>query len=182
MSDLTYEQQALIELWEKHLKYEFETSDTSATLNTMVDEAYVNHVPVLTGGRGKEELRSFYATHFIPQMPPDTEMITVSRTVGTNRLVDELIFKFTHTTQMDWLLPGIAPTNKYVELGMIVVVEFKDNKVACERIYWDQATALVQIGLLDSEKLPVSGVEGTRKILTPEIPSNQLIRQRAGQA
>ncbi len=180
MSPLTSEQQALIELWEEHLRCEFETSDTSATLSTMVDEAYVNHVPVLTGGRGKAELRSFYSTHFIPQMPPDTEIIPVSRTVGMNRLVDELVFKFTHTIQMDWLLPGIAPTNKRLELGLIVVVEFRDNKIACERIYWDQATVLVQLGLLNSDKLPVSGVESTHKILAPEIPSNQLIQQRVG--
>ena len=179
MTDLNSAQEALVALWEQHLKHEFETSDTEATLDTMVDDAYVNHVPVLTGGRGREELGAFYSKHFIPQMPPDTEILPVSRTVGTNRLVDELVFRFTHTIQMDWLLPGINPTGKRVEVGLVVMVEFHENRLACERIYWDQATVLVQLGLLDQDTLPVSGVEIARKILDPTIPANDLIRRAA---
>ena len=98
----------LIALWEEHLKYEFATRDTEATLATMVDDAYVNHIPVLTGGVGKDELREFYAKHFISRMPPDTTIKPISRTVGEDRVVDEMIFSFTHTIMMDWMLPGIA--------------------------------------------------------------------------
>jgi carboxymethylenebutenolidase len=106
---LTSSQRHLSDLWEEHVQHEFSTRHTEKTLATMVEDAYVNHVPVLTGGIGKDELRGFYSTRFIPQMPPDTEMIPVSRTIGENQLVDEMVFKFTHTIPMDWMLPGVAP-------------------------------------------------------------------------
>ncbi len=177
MADLTQAQQALNDLWEEHLKHEFESRDTVRTLDTMVQDAYVNHVPVLTGGRGREELGTFYSKHFIPQMPPDTEIVPVSRTIDRDRLVDEMVFRFTHTIRMDWLLPGVEPTGRAVEFGLVVVVEFRGQKLACERIYWDQASVLVQVGLLDRGELPVSGVESAQKILDPELPSNELLRR-----
>ena len=129
----------------------------------MVEDAYVNHIPVLTGGVGRDELREFYSKRFIPQMPPDTEMTPVSRTIGEDQLVDEMIFKFTHTIPMDWMLPGIAPTGKRVEVPLVAIVRFRDGKLAHEHIYWDQASVLVQIGLLDPAKLPVAGVESAQK-------------------
>jgi carboxymethylenebutenolidase len=152
-------------LWEKHLECEFTTRDTEATLATMVEDAYVNHVPVLTGGVGKEQLREFYAHHFIPHMPPDTTITPVSRTVGKDQIVDELIFQFTHTIAMDWILPGVAPTGRRVEFPLVVIAHFRDGKLAHEHIYWDQASVLVQLGLLDSNNLPVAGVESARKVL-----------------
>jgi carboxymethylenebutenolidase len=100
----------LSNLWDEHMRHEFATHNTEDTLATMVDDAYVNHIPVLTGGVGKDALREFYSKRFIPQMPPDTEVTPVSRTVGADQLVDEMIFKFTHTVRMDWMLPGISPT------------------------------------------------------------------------
>ena len=151
-------------LWEKHLECEFTTRDTEATLATMVEDAYVNHVPVLTGGVGKEQLREFYAHHFIPHMPPDTTITPVSRTVGDDQIVDELIFQFTHTIAMDWILPGVAPTGRRVEFPLVVIAHFRDGKLAHEHIYWDQASVLVQLGLLDSNNLPVVGVESARKV------------------
>ena len=165
------------ELWAEHIQYEFETRDYQDTLDTMVDDAYVNHIPTLTGGVGKRQLAEFYSKRFIPQMPPDTEMIEVSRTVGEERLVDELIFKFTHTIEMDWMLPGIPPTGKRVEVPLVVIVHFRDDKLAHEHIYWDQASVLVQLGLLDPSKLPVSGIESSRKVLDHSIPSNALIER-----
>ena len=102
----------LARLWEEHTKHEFSTRDTDATLATMVENAYVNHVPVLTGGSGKSALRIFYERDFIPNMPPDTKLIPISRTVGEEQLVDEMIFSFTHTQEMPWMLPGISPTNR----------------------------------------------------------------------
>jgi carboxymethylenebutenolidase len=158
----------LARLWEEHTSHEFTTRDTEATLATMVDDAYVNHVPVLTGGYGKAALRDFYSQRFIPTMPPDTTLTPVSRTVGESQLVDEMIFSFTHTLEMPWMLPGIVPTNRRVEVPLVVIVRFRDGKLAHEHIYWDQASVLKQIGLLDDDSLPVRGVETARKVLDPQ--------------
>jgi carboxymethylenebutenolidase len=151
-------------LWQEHTDHEFVTRDTEATLATMVEDAYVNHVPVMTGGRGKDALRSFYSTDFIPCMPPDTALLPVSRTVGENQLVDEMIFSFTHTQEMPWMLPGVAPTNRFVKIPLVVIVKFRDGKLAHEHIYWDQASVLKQIGLLTDPSLPVFGVEIADKV------------------
>jgi carboxymethylenebutenolidase len=153
-------------LWQQHTDHEFITRDTEATLATMVDDAYVNHVPVLTGGRGKEALRAFYSRDFIPRMPPDTTLVPVSRTVGENQLVDEMIFCFTHTEEMPWMLPGVAPTNRFVKIPLVVIVKFRDGKLAHEHIYWDQASVLKQIGLLTDPSLPVFGVETAEKVIS----------------
>jgi carboxymethylenebutenolidase len=170
-------QQLLNDRWDEHVRDEFVTRDTAATLETMVPDAYVNHVPVLTGGVGHEQLREFYSRHFIPRMPPDTTIIPVSRTIGTDRLVDEMIFQFTHTIEMDWMLPGIAATGKRVEVPLVVVVHFREGKLAHEHIYWDQATVLVQLGLLDPATLPVVGAESAAKVLEPRLPSNELMKR-----
>jgi carboxymethylenebutenolidase len=154
----------LARLWEEHTNHEFSTRDTEATLAPMVEDAYVNHVPVLTGGVGKRALQTFYSRDFIPSMPPDTKLTPISRTVGENQLVDEMIFSFTHSQEMPWMLPGVAPTNRYVEVPLVVIVRFRDGKLAHEHIYWDQASVLKQIGLLDDTNLPVFGAESARKI------------------
>jgi carboxymethylenebutenolidase len=154
----------LTQLWEEHTKHEFATRDTEATLATMVDDAYVNHVPVLTGGAGKSALREFYYRDFIPTMPPDTKLTPISRTVGEDQLVDEMIFSFTHTQEMPWMLPGIAPTNRHVEVALVAIVRFRGDKLAHEHIYWDQASVLKQIGLLTDPALPVFGAESARKV------------------
>ena len=164
-------------LWEEHIRHEFSTHSTDDTLETMVEDAYVDHVPVLTGGSGRAELRQFYSTHFIPKMPPDMEMTPVSRTVGTDQLVDEMVIEFTHSMEMDWMLPGIPPTGRRVEVPLVVIVRFRDGKLAHEHIYWDQASVLVQIGLLDPAKLPVAGVECAQKVLDPTLPANALMRR-----
>src|SRR6266496_2306514 len=173
--NLTSAQQRLSELWEEHVRYEFSTRNTEDTLATMVEDAYVNHIPVLTGGVGRDELREFYSERFIPQMPPDTEMTPISRTIGNDQVVDEMVFKFTHTIRMDWMLPGLAPTGKRVEVPLVAIVRFREGKLAHEHIYWDQASALVQLGLLDPTTLPIAGVESARKALDPNMPSNALI-------
>src|SRR5436190_189287 len=174
---LTPAQETLQRLWEEHVQHEFATHNTEETLATMVEDAYVNHIPVLTGGVGKNELREFYSKRFIPQMPPDTEMTPISRTIGTDQLVDEMVFKFTHTIPMDWMLPGIAPTGKRVEVPLVAIVRFREGKLSHEHIYWDQASVLVQIGLLDAGTLPVAGVESAHKALDPSLPSNALMRR-----
>lgn len=179
MSEPAAQQDNLVRLWEEHMRHEFDTKSTEDTLATMVEDAYVNHIPVLTGGVGKAALREFYATHFIPKMPPDMAMTPLSRTIGTDDLVNEMVISFTHTVEIDWMLPGIAPTGRHVEVALVVIVRFRDGRLAHEHIYWDQASVLVQLGLLDPARLPVAGVESAKKALDPSLPANALIR-RAG--
>ena len=140
--------QKLEQLWAEHLRGEFETKDVEATLATMVEDAYVNHMPVNTGGRGKDALRRFYRDDFIPSWPDDLQMTLTNRVTGQSQLVEELHLRFTHKKQMNWFLPGVPPTNKPVEIDLVVVVQFHGDKLASERIYWDQATVLRQVGLL----------------------------------
>lgn len=164
-------QPTLIQLWEEHTKHEFVTRDVESTLATMVDDAYVNHVPVMTGAIGKTALRAFYSRDFIPAMPPDTTLTPISRTVGESQIVDEMAFSFTHTREMPWMLPGVAPTNRRVEVALVAIVQFRDGKLAHEHIYWDQASVLKQIGLLKDTTLPVCGAESARKAADPNVTS-----------
>lgn len=159
----------LSRLWEEHTTHEFVTRDPEATLATMVEDAYVNHVPVMTGGFGKSALRAFYSHDFIPGMPPDTTLTPVSRTVGENQLVDEMIFSFTHTQEVPWMLPGIPPTNRRVKIPLVAIVRFREGKLAHEHIYWDQASVLKQLGLLTDPTLPVFGAETARKVVDPKF-------------
>ncbi len=176
-TNLTPAQESLQALWEEHLQYEFGTHSTEDALATMVEDAYVNHIPVMTGGVGKPALREFYSKYLIPQIPPDLELVSISRTIGTDQLVDEMVSTFTHTIQMDWMLPGVAPTGKRVEVPVVAIIRFRDGKLAHEHIYWDQASVLVQVGLLDPGTLPVVGVDSARKAIDPNLPSNTLIER-----
>jgi len=166
---------AMVALWESHCRAEFETRDLDATMATMVAEPSVNHVPTMTGGRGHDAVRRFYRDHFIGGSPPDTSLTPVSRTIGQDQIVDEMIFAFTHTQTMDWMLPGIPPTGRRVEIPLVAIIGFREDKVAYERIYWDQASVLVQLGRLDPKGLPVAGVETARKVQDDRRPSNTLM-------
>jgi carboxymethylenebutenolidase len=157
----------MISLWDRHLLCEFQAHDADATLETMVDNPYVNHVPVLTGGYGKEALRRFYSTDFIPVMPPDMKIDAISRTVGDDQIVDEMIISFTRTRHIPWMLPLVEPTGRPVRIPLVAIVHFRDGKVAHEHIYWDQASVLKQIGLLADPSLPVYGAETAEKVLNP---------------
>ena len=167
----------LVRLWEQHCRDEFEKRDVNATMATMVPQPYVNHIPTMTGGVGYEQLKRFYAYHFIPINPPDFRLTLISRTVGASTLVDEFIVKFTHTTEIDWMLPGIPPTGRKVEIPTVAIIQFEGDKLVHEHIYWDQATVLVQIGLLDPRGLPVAGVETARKVEDKSLPSNELMKR-----
>ena len=162
-------------VFDAHMAAEFADRDIDATMATMVAAPYVNHVPVMTGGRDQEEVRRFYLDHFIPKWPSDTRVTPISRTVGQEQVVDELLVSFTHDTEMDFMLPGVAPTGRSVELPLVVVVGVENGKVASEHIYWDQATVLVQVGILDPAGLPVAGVEQARKVLDHSLPPNTLM-------
>ena len=162
--------------WEKHLALEFMTKDADATMETMVPVPYVNHIPTMTGGIGREELHRFYRDYFIPGNPPSLKMRLLSRTVGTDRVVDEMHVSFKHTQKIHWMLPGVEPTNKIVEVALVSVVCIRGGKLYHEHIYWDQASVLVQIGLIDGSKLPVCGAEAARKVVDESSePSNELI-------
>ena len=169
-------------LWEAHIRYEFETRDVAATMATMVPEPYVNHVPVMTGGVGQGDLARFYSNHFIPKCPADISMVPVSRTIGADRIVDEMIVSFTHDVEIDWMLPGVAPTGRRVEVPLVAIVGFRGDKLYHEHIYWDQASVLVQIGLLDTKGLPVAGAETAKKLLDETLPSNTLIKRWSSSA
>ena len=152
-------------LLDEHVAREFADFDVDATMKTMVPEPYVYCVPTVTGGFGGKGVRRFYSEHFINQIPKDAKVTAISRTIGKDQVVDEFIVSFTHDTQWDYLLPGIAPTGKRVELPHVLVMKFENGKVAHEHVWWDQASLLVQVGLLDPAKLPVVGVEQARKLL-----------------
>jgi carboxymethylenebutenolidase len=180
-STLSPAQQKLKEVWEEHMKGEFATKSVDDTMATMIEGGHINHVPTMTGGQGLKAIRDFYTRFFIPQMPPDTKTTPVSRTIGDTQIVDEMIFEFTHTVPMDWMLPGIAPTGKRVEVALVAIIGFREGKVSHEHIYWDQASVLVQLGLLDASQLPVAGRESAAKVRDASLPSNQLIERAAAE-
>jgi carboxymethylenebutenolidase len=163
-------------LWDTHCYHEFVTRDVKALMGTMVSEPYVNIVPTVTGGVGHDQLARFYKHHFCDMNPPDTKLVPISRTVGTDRLVDEMLFCFTHDREIDWLLPGVPPTGRWLEIPMVSIVNFRGDKLYHEHIYWDQATVLVQAGLLDPDsKLPVTGIEQSQKLRDDSLPPNGIM-------
>ena len=165
-------------VFDEHVAAEFVAMDLDATMATMTDDTYLYHLPAMTGGVGTEAVREFYGEHFIGKWPQDVEITPVSRTLGEDQVVDELVLSFTHDMEMPQLLPGIAPTGKHVRLAFCVVVGFQNGKVSHERIYWDQASLLVQVGLLDPAELPVTGAEQAGNVLDPRArPLNELIRR-----
>lgn len=174
--------QDLAALWDAHCGFEFGARDVDATMATMVDEPYVNHVPTMTGGVGHDQLKRFYRYHFVDGNPDDTRLVPISRTVGVDSVVDEMLFCFTHTRKIDWMLPGIPPTGHAVEIALVAIVKFDGGKLVHEHIYWDQASVLVQIGKLDRADLPVAGAETAHKVLDKTLPSNALMRHWASSA
>ncbi|MGX6998388.1 dienelactone hydrolase family protein [Caballeronia sp. KNU42] len=165
----------LNQLWEMHCYYEFGTRDVNAVMPTMVAQPYVNHVPTMTGGVGHDQLKRFYKYHFVDSNPADTRLIPVSRTIGSDRVVDEFVFCATHDREIDWLLPGLKPTGKYFEVPMLAVICFRGDKLYNEHIYWDQASVLVQIGALDPTGLPVAGIQTAKKMVDETLPTNTLM-------
>jgi carboxymethylenebutenolidase len=167
---LSQSQQAMLDIFQQHVNAEL-LGDIETTMATMTDNPYLNHVPVMAGGVGKEGVRDFYTNHLVGKFfPPDVKMTTVSRTIGLDQIVEELVISFTHTTPIDFVLPGVEPTGKRVLIAFVVIVGFKDGKISHEHIYWDQASVLAQVGLLKSSGLPVCGAESSRKVLDPNIP------------
>jgi carboxymethylenebutenolidase len=162
-------------VFDEHLRDEFELHDAAATMTTMSASPHLYHLPTMAGGNGRDEIFRFYRDHFVTKWPDDTTATRISRTIGEDQLVDELVMRFTHDTPMDALLPGVAPTGKPVALPVVVVVKFHNGKVAHEHIYWDQASLLVQVGLLDRANLPITGAEQAQNLLDGSYATNQLL-------
>lgn len=162
-------------IFDAHVKHEFVDHDVSATMQTMINEPYLLHLPTLAGGAGWSEVRRFYERYFVGKWPADTTVSQVSRTVGKDQVVDELVLRFTHDVNLAFMLPGVPPTGKQVELPVVVVMKFENGKIAHEHIYWDQASLLVQVGLLDPKTLPVIGVDQARTLLDQSLPLNALM-------
>ena len=136
----------LVKLWEAHVIGEFVEKDEELSLSTMVDDASVMHMPTRSGGKGKDELRAYYRDMFIPSIPAEWEHTMTNRVVTENCIVEEATIRMVHSKQMDWFLPGIPPTGKTVTAELVIIIEFREGKMSAERIYWDQAAVLRQIG------------------------------------
>lgn len=152
-------------IFDEHVASEFETKDIDATMATMSADPYVWHVPALTGARGREGVRDFYVANLIGRMPEDAVLRQISRTVAENRVIEEFVLEFTHDIEVPFILPGVAPTGRKVRLPHVLVMGFEGEKVAFERIYWDHASLLVQLGLLDPAGLPIAGAEEAERLL-----------------
>jgi len=165
MSTPASEHQTMHSIWQLHLNAEFELKNAEALLSTMTESPHVFLIPSGAGGAGKQGVRDFYANHFLPYIPPDVELVTVSETSGQNRIVEEYVVRFTHTLNMDWLLPGVPPTGRKVEFALVVIIQFENGKMASEHLYWDQASLLSQLGILDTP-VAAAGIASAAKLIT----------------
>jgi carboxymethylenebutenolidase len=163
-------------VFDEHVAAEFAEKDLDATMRTMVEEPYVWHVPTLAGAAGGAAVRRFYSTQFIGQTPADAVLRPIARTVSEDRVIDEFVLEFTHDREIPFMLPGVAPTGHKVRIPTVVVMGFTNGKVAYEHIYWDQASVLVQIGLLDAAKLPIAGSEQAERLLELALAEEQPAR------
>jgi len=164
MGSLSPQQQVIADLFDGHMAAEMK-GDLDTTMATMAPDPHLINVGSGTGGVGHDGVRAFYANDLIGQFfPPDAEIIPISRTINDERLVDEIVVRFTHDRVITHLLPGVAPTGRRVEVAFVVVVGAKDGKVAYEHIYCDQAAMLVQLGLIDPAGLPI-GVNTAAQLL-----------------
>jgi carboxymethylenebutenolidase len=146
---LTHDQQAMLATWQQHAHAEFVLKDADAALATMTENPYVFLVASGVGRVGRAAVHEFYANKFLPNIPADLELTSLSQTLGADRIVEEMVMRFTHTIGMDWLLPGVRPTGRSAEFALACVIQFEAGKIASEHLYWDQATLLSQMGVLD---------------------------------
>ena len=164
MDTVTPYQQTMLATWQQHTHAEFALKDADAALATMTQNPYVFMISSGVVRVGRAAVREFYANHFLPQIPPDLEITSLSQTLGDNRLVEEMVIRFTHSIEMDWILPDLQPTGRVAEFVLAGVIEFEGGKVAHEHLYWDQATLLSQMGVLD-HPLAASGVDSAQRLL-----------------
>ncbi|MFG2947896.1 nuclear transport factor 2 family protein [Streptomyces adustus] len=165
------DQEDMVALWEQHTAYEFVVKDADLAVTTMVEDASVMHLPTMSGGFGKDHLRGYYRDVFIPGIPRNTLTETVDRSVGGDFLVEEIIMRMTHDQEVPFLLPGLAPTGRTVEVPLVVIVKFRDGLMESERLYWDQAAVLTQIGLLAAKGLPMADFTEVARFLRDKVRS-----------
>jgi carboxymethylenebutenolidase len=168
---------AMNDLWDQHMAAEFGLRNPDLAVETMTEDAHVLLVPLMLGAAGREAVREFYAKHLCAQIPPEVEIVPISRTMGQDRLVDESVMRFTHSAPVEWLLPGIAPTGKRFQLAFVSVIQFKGGKISAEHIYWDQASVLLQAGLID-RSVPAMGAESAAQVQNPSQPMNVLLQRK----
>lgn len=137
-----------LKLWEDHVAGEFLEKDEERSLATMTEDASVMHMPTRSGGTGKTELRTYYRNMFIPSIPDEWEHTVTNRVVTDDCIVEEATVRLVHAKRMDWFLPGVPPTGKSIRVDLVIFIEFRDGKMSAERIYWDQAAVLKQVGRL----------------------------------
>jgi carboxymethylenebutenolidase len=154
-----------IEVWQQHCYFEFAKKGAEAALGTRSDDPHVLMVPLAIGGRGRDGVYNFYHDYFLAQLPADMAAVPISQVVGENILAEEAIYQFTHDQVMDWFLPGVPPTGKRFEAGVVGIITIENGKIASEHLYWDHASVLAQLGVLDPSKLPVKGNESPRTLL-----------------
>ena len=169
MDDFASPRHSMLAVWQQHTHAEFVLKDADAALATMTDNPYVLCIPAGTGGAGRAGVREFYAKHFLPYIPPDFELQTVSQVFGEDRIVEEFVVRFTHTLAMDWMLPAVLPTGRKVEFALVGLVGFASGRIAHEHIHWDQATVLSQLGLAN-HPVASAGVESARRLLKLSEP------------
>ena len=163
MKNLTPDQQTMLATWQQHTYAEFVLKDADAALTTMTENPYLFMIATGTACIGRAAVREYYADHFLPAIPPDLELTSLSQTIGSDRFVEEMVVSFTHTIEMDWLLPTLRPSGRRAEFIIAAVIGFEHGKVAHEHIYWDQATLLSQMGVLD-HPLAVGGTGSVRQL------------------
>ncbi|OBA59489.1 hypothetical protein A5647_17780 [Mycobacterium sp. 1100029.7] len=159
----------MIDLWERHTRYEFELKDADQAVSTMVADASVMHVPTMSGGFGRDALRTYYADSFIPSTPPDTTVELLARSVGDDVIVDECLMALTHDRVIPHLLPGVAPTGRSLEVVFVVVVKFRDSLMLSERLYWDQAQVLAQARLIAGNQLRLPALEEVTRLMRASV-------------
>jgi carboxymethylenebutenolidase len=173
------DQKAMLRAWEAHTAAEFVTRDVDATMRTMTDNPTVLHLPTGMGAIGFDGVRNFYRQWFVGRNAADMSIESVSQTIGDTSIVDEMLITFTHDIEIPWILPAVAPTGKQVRIPVIGIVGFEGTAIASERIYWDQAAVLAQVGLLDSatvKRLPI--IAAPAGLLNGSVATNQLAQAR----
>jgi carboxymethylenebutenolidase len=158
-------EQELLQVWQHHVHSEFVLKDARRALTTMSDNPYVLYVPIAAGGRGRDGVYNYYHDYFLAQLPADIQPVPISQVVGKDIIVEEAVYRFTHDQVMDWMIPGVPKTGERVEVGVVAIVKFENGKIASEHLYWDHASVLAQLGVIDAAKSPVKGVEGARTLL-----------------
>ncbi len=122
----------LEKIWDEHTFYEFGDRSVEDTMATMVQEPYVNHVPTLTGGIGRDRLTKFYRDHFIFSNPDDSNLELISRTVGIDRVIDEFLFNCTHDKVIDALYVAPLPSRSMSPIGR------EENPIPTKKISVDR--------------------------------------------